>query len=74
MTACYKSVLILSAGVTYQAVLKQFEEGDVVKVQVKLEDFEKLQEGRGGWTDSMSEVNILKNVGYTDLTLSFMQL
>ena len=74
MTACYKSVLILSAGVAYQAVLKQFEEGDIVKVQVKLEDFEKLQEGHGSWEDSMSEVNILKNVGNTDLTLSFMQL
>ena len=32
-------------------------------VQVKLEDFERMQEGHGGWADAMSEVNTLKTVG-----------
>ena len=34
-----------------------------MKVQVKLEDFERMQQGHGDWADSMSEVNILRTVG-----------
>ena len=43
-------------GASYQAFSKKFEEGTMVKVGVEVEQFEKMQEGHGGWEDDMSQV------------------
>ena len=36
--------------------MKRFEEGTMVNVGVELEEFQKLQEGHGGWESDMSQV------------------
>ncbi len=38
---------------------RDFIVGDVVKVELDTEMLELMQEGHGGWTDSMSEVRFL---------------